>query len=152
MSTLAQIKANAQYVQQQFGPKSGLDNFGYNAPSIAYLDGFLTRQNQLVACNPQSIAKFTSLIGAFVGEAIIATYGGEWQEGDGAVRLRLAYGDHVHFLNPFQKVNNRILAGQEHNLESYFSMIREILENPEVPEEPAPPTPPVAKKPWWKVF
>lgn len=152
MATIDQIKSNAEYVQREFGPQSGLDGFGYNAQTMAYLDGFLTRQNRGVSANPQSITKFTSLIGAFVGEAIISTYGGEWQDSNGVVQIRIAHKDHVHFLNPFQKVHRRILVGIEHNLERYFVSVGEILENPTPPESALLPVQPEAKKPWWKVF
>ena len=81
MSTPPQIKTNSQWVIDNFGPQSGLSEFGYNAPSVSYLDTFIDRQGESFLATEQSTDRIVSMLGAFIGEAIIATYGGEWQQG-----------------------------------------------------------------------
>ena len=70
-----------------------------------------------------SINKFVSLLGAYLGETIIATYGGEWQETPNGIGIAVSTSSHVHFLQPFHKVHKRIVNGAEDNLSVYFNQL-----------------------------
>jgi hypothetical protein len=120
MSALPQVRANAALVVEKFGRQSGLDPFAYTPESIDYLDGFLERQRALVTASEASVNKFVSLLGAYLGECIIATYGGQWQESPEGLSISIRTATHYHVLRPFHKVYKRIANGSEDSLTFYF--------------------------------
>jgi hypothetical protein len=149
-----QIKKNAQWVIDNFGPQSGLPHFGYDAPSIAYLDTFIDRQGESFRASEQSTDRIVSLLGSFLGEAIIATYGGDWQQSDTGLCIVVQSGGQVHLTQPFHKVHKRLINGQEDSLHFYFAtFLPQVLSRPESGGS-QPTTPPDGgpKKPWWKIF
>jgi hypothetical protein len=154
MSAPTQIKKNAQWVIDNFGPESGVPQFGYNAQSVAYLDTFLDRQGESLRASDQSTDRIVSLLGSFLGEAIIASYGGNWQQSEAGIAIVLESGAQVHFVNPFHKILKRLTNGQEENLHAYFArFLPQVLSQPEA-GDPPPNSPPGGgpKKPWWKIF
>jgi len=54
MSAPPQVKKNAQWVIDNFGPESGLPQFGSDAQSVAYLDTFIERQGGSFRSSEQS--------------------------------------------------------------------------------------------------
>jgi hypothetical protein len=85
-----------------------------------------------------------SLLGAFLGEAIIATYGGAWQQSEQGLALSIQSGGQVHILQPFEKVHKRLTNGSEDSLHFYFAtFLPQVLAQPESSS---------SKKPWWKIF
>ena len=149
-----QIKKNAQWVIDNFGPQSGLAQFGYDAQSIAYLDAFIDRQGESFRASPQGIDRIVSLLGSFVGEAVIATYGGDWEQNDSGLSIVIRSSGQVHFVQPFQKIHKRLTNGQEDNLEFYFAtLLPQVLARPEPSgSQPSSPHDGGPKKPWWKIF
>ena len=144
MSAPPQIKKNAQWVIDNYGPQSGLPQFGYDPQSIAYLDEFIDRQGASFSSNEQSSDRIVSLLGAFLGEAIIATYGGAWQQSEQGLSLCIQSGGQVHILQPFHKVYKRLTNGPEDSLHFYFTnFLSQVVSQPQSGEE---------KKPWWKIF
>jgi hypothetical protein len=121
MSAFQQIRANAAWVADNFGKQSGIEPFAYTDESVAYLDDFLDRQADVVKASEGSVNKFVSLLGAYLGECIIAKYGGEWQESPQGLFIRIRSGKQHCILQPFQKVYKRIANGTEDNLASYFT-------------------------------
>src|SRR5262245_2349150 len=120
MAAPQEIKKNAQWVIDNFGPQSGLPHFGYDAQSVGYLDTFIDRQGMSFRSSEKSIERIISLLGAFVGEAIIATYGGEWQQRENGISVAVQSGGQMHFIQPFDKVHKRLINGKEENLRAYF--------------------------------
>lgn len=150
MSAPTQIQKNAQWVIDNFGPQSGLPQFGYDAQSVAYLDTFIDRQGESFRASEQSSDRIVSLLGAFVGEAIIATYGGEWQQGDDGLSIVVQSGGQVHFVRPFHKVHKRLTNGQEDSLHFYFStFLPQAFAQRQTSGSPPDGG---SKKPWWKIF
>ena len=143
MSAPHQIKQNAQWVIENFGPESGLPHFGYHADSVGYLDTFIDRQGASFRSSEQSTNKIVSLLGAFLGEAIIATYGGAWQQTADGLALVVERGTQHHILQPFHKVHKRLMNGPEESLRHYFCTLL-----PQVLSEPGG----SPKKPWWRPF
>jgi hypothetical protein len=120
-AALQQIRSNAAWVTENFGKQSGIVPFANTRESIGYLDEFLERQAALVTDSEASINKFVSLIGAYLGECIIAKYGGEWQESGQGVSIVIKTDSQHHFLQPFHKVYKRISNGMEDSLGVYFT-------------------------------
>jgi hypothetical protein len=142
MSAPPQIKQNAQWVIQNFGPESGLAKFGYDADSVGYLDTFIERQGASFRSSEQSTNKIVSLLGAFLGEAIIATYGGAWNQTADGLALEIKSGSQHHILQPFDKVHKRLINGPADSLHYYFAtFLPQVLGASEG-----------TRKPWWKPF
>lgn len=151
MPAPSQIKQNAQWVIDNFGPQSGLPQFGYNAQSVAYLDTFIDRQGESFRSSKQSTDRIMSMLGAFLGEAIIATYGGDWQQSDQGLALSIQSGGQVHILQPFHKVHKRLTGGPEDSLHLYFATFLPQVLSQSLSSNCSPPDG-GAKKPWWKLF
>jgi hypothetical protein len=121
MSQLQQVRANAAWVAEHFGRQSGIEPFACTPESVDYLDQFLERQEEIVQESMESTYRVVSLLGAYLGECIIAAYGGEWQEGPEGPAIVIRSGTGIHVLQPFQKVYKRIVNGAEDSLGFYFT-------------------------------
>jgi hypothetical protein len=119
--TLQQIRANAAWVVENIGKESGIEPFAYTAESVDYLEQFLVRQEAVVKASPLSINKYVHLLGAYLGECILANYGGEWQESPQGLAIFIQTKTRAHWLHPFHKVYKRITNGREDHLGYHFS-------------------------------
>lgn len=152
MSAITQIKSNAEWVRENFGPESGLADFGYNSKSVAYLDAVI---GQIAEARPdaQTLAKYVSLLGAFLGEALLACHGGRWVETDEFPVLQIERGEVVHVIQPFGKVQKRIVNGEADSLVFFIgAFVPGILAGNAAPEWNAAEYPASRNKPWWKVW
>lgn len=122
MSPLQQIRENAAWVAENLGKQSGIEPFAYTAESVDYLDQFLERQEAVVKASELSVNKFVHLLGAYLGECILANYGGDWQESPQGLAIFIRTKTQAHWLQPFHKVYKRIANGSEDNLGFYFSV------------------------------
>ncbi len=126
--TLQQIHQNAAWVAENIGKQSGIEPFAYTAESVDYLEQFLVRQEAMVKASQLGINKYVHLLGAYLGECILANYGGEWQESPQGLANLIRTKTRAHWFQPFHKVYERITGGSEHNLGFYFSkFIPEVL-------------------------
>ena len=132
-SQLDQIKANAKFVAERFGPQSEVSSFGCNTESVAYLDKFISRQIRTVRKDQQSQERFTGLFGSFLGECVVALYGGTWVESKDGIHIEVPGNGLVHFVQPFQKVSRRIQIGESESLENYFGNLLPAALGPPVP-------------------
>ncbi|MFI4862281.1 MAG: hypothetical protein ACIAXF_16575 [Phycisphaerales bacterium JB063] len=149
-----QITKNAQWVIDNFGPESGLSHFGYDAQSVAYLDTFLDNQGESFRANEQSADRIVSLLGAFVGEAIVATYGGDWQQSETSLSIAIETSGQIQIVQPFHKVHKRLMNGQQDSLHFYYATFLPQVLAQQGPSE-SPPSSSLEsgpKKPWWKIF
>jgi hypothetical protein len=121
--TLQQIRANAAWGVENFGKPSGIEPFAYTAESVEYLEQCLVRQEAVFKASELSINKYVHLLGAYLGECILANYGGEWQESPQGLAIFIQTKTQAHWLHPFHKVYNRITSGSEDNLGFYFSKL-----------------------------
>lgn len=105
---LAQIRANAALAVEEFRELSG-EGFGYDAPSVAWVEGFIERLRKRYGEGgvPGGVV---SVIGSYLGEAIIATAGGEWIDDAGGLGVQFANGDTAY---PFVKVQKQFDQGLE---------------------------------------
>lgn len=127
---LRRIQANAQLALEQLGPVSGLESFGYNAPSVEWLDGYIERQRENNP-TPDFIRNLSSVLGCFLGECIIRTYGGHWSD-DKEYGLCVEFDAEDAMLNavfPFAKVQKQFengIAGGD-SIYSLFNTIPVLL-------------------------
>lgn len=109
---LAQIRANAAFAVEEFRGLCGAA-FGFDAPSVAWVEGYIERMR--VRYGDDGVpGGLVSVLGSYLGEAIIASAGGDWVEDeDGRLGVRFASGDTAY---PFAKVRKQFdegLAGAE---------------------------------------
>jgi len=117
---LAMIRANAALAIEEFQALSGAD-FGYDAPSVAWVEGFVERMRKRYS-EDGAPSGMVSVIGSYLGEAIISGTGGEWIEDDaGGLGVRFENGDTAY---PFVKVQKQFddgLAGGE-SIASFYNV------------------------------
>lgn len=68
MTTQEMIRANAELVLGQLGQASGLEDFGYNAESVAWLDGFIERQRVRPDLDQTAAERMSQTLGSYLGE------------------------------------------------------------------------------------
>lgn len=116
------IRENARTVIERFRPLSNLGaKFGYNHDSVAWVEGFLERQHQTeIAATDVEI--LVQLVGSYLGECIIRTYGGVWRERDGTWGV---FFDELNAAFPFDKVRKQLENGVEggDSILSFFEVI-----------------------------
>jgi hypothetical protein len=113
------IKANAELVLRQLGPLSGID-FGYNAQSVAWVDGFIENQRIRPDLDNNAIHGLVNTLGSFLGECIIHNFGGNWQKKDGEWCISF---DEKNAAYPFNTVRKQFANGQENSIKKFFDLI-----------------------------
>jgi hypothetical protein len=103
-----------------------------NIESIAYRDGFITRQIDTIKKNPQSTERFISLFGASLGECIVSTYKGTWVITDKRIFIEVNANGKLNIVPPFQKVAKRILNGEDDGLVVYFPDLLPLALAPQI--------------------
>ncbi len=116
---LSKIRANAAMAVERFRELSGA-SFGFDASSVGWVEGFIDRTRPQVG--EEGAAGLVSVIGSYLGEAIIANTGGTWGEDDvGGLGVRFANGDTVY---PFAKAWKQFEGGVDggESILSFYTM------------------------------
>ena len=103
----AQFKRLARDLIDTFSREMNV-NLAYDEQSLEYLDGYIARMRERMGGQYSGTVNF---IGSFLGECIIANFGGQWKQSD-----KGAWG--VYFENntaafPFTKVQKAFAKGGE---------------------------------------
>ncbi|HEX2842755.1 hypothetical protein [Hyphomicrobium sp.] len=115
---LEKIRANAAFAIEEFR-EAAEKQIGYDADSVAWVEGFVERARERYAESgvPSGLV---SVIGSYLGEAIIAETGGQWtQDDEGRLAIQFPNQDAVY---PFAKVEKQFdqgVAGGESILSFY---------------------------------
>jgi hypothetical protein len=145
MTPQEKIRANAETVVERLQEASGLENFGYNAESVAWLDGFIERQRLRPEFGSEEAAeRMTQTLGSFVGECVISCYGGAWREMEGSWAVDFGGGNAAF---PFNKVRKHFANGGGDSVLGWFNSIPALFVRQQAGE---PPEEPPKKRPWWK--
>jgi hypothetical protein len=104
----AMIRANAALAIAEFGKMSGME-FGCDEGSVRWVEGFIEDMRE----REERVDSLVSVIGCYLGEAIIAKAGGQWIEDDaGRLGVRFATGDTIYPFTKVQKLfDNGLKAG-----------------------------------------
>jgi hypothetical protein len=132
MTPLEAIHANAQLVLEQLGPISGLgEQFGYNLESLQYVEGFIERQRTRAGVDEATIDRWVQVLGSFLGECVIHTYGGEWRENQGRWGIFFSEANDRNAAFPFAKVQKQFANGLESgdSIVSFFRVLPVILKD-----------------------
>eukprot|EP00471_Norrisiella_sphaerica_P008702 CAMPEP_0184493824 /NCGR_PEP_ID=MMETSP0113_2-20130426/27040_1 /TAXON_ID=91329 /ORGANISM="Norrisiella sphaerica, Strain BC52" /LENGTH=112 /DNA_ID=CAMNT_0026879269 /DNA_START=385 /DNA_END=723 /DNA_ORIENTATION=- len=96
--------------------------FAFDVESVGKIDEMIDR-NRRTWMREGSGQRMMNMFGAYLGEAVINEYGGDWVEGYG-VEIEQGF-----VVNPFVIVGKRIANGiEEESCATYFSMIAGQLE------------------------
>jgi hypothetical protein len=105
--TLSQIAHNRDFAIAEFGQLVEF-RFGLDRNSVAWVEGFIERQR--VGGNATPGGGLHSVLGSYLGEAIIAATGGRWAEDANGIGVLFANGDMCF---PFAKVAKQMENGLE---------------------------------------
>lgn len=95
----------------------------FDRTSVAWTDEFIERLRP--AIDETLLDGLSSSIGAFLGECIRASYGGEWRQSeDGAWGV---YFDDMNAAYPFAKVQKQLKNGREDSILSFYEVIPIVL-------------------------
>ncbi len=130
-NNLAQeLKSLADNVKEKF-------NINYNEEGVKHVEDYINNNRQNFT--PETRDRIIWNLGAFLGECIIANYGGTWQQD----KELNSIGIHFNELNkafPISKVAKQIENGPEDSILSFYRMIPVVFKLNEPP------------KPWWKFW
>lgn len=114
---ISNIKSNASMVMARLGKVAGKE-LDYSSESVKWVDGFIERNRS------GDTGKLVSVLGSYLGEAIIQNYGGSWVSIKGAPSVRI---NEKVVTFPFGKVQKQFLNGSEDSIYHYFVTIEEML-------------------------
>ena len=114
-----QIKRNAELVIRQMTRVCGFA-FGYDARSVAWLDGYIERQRARADITRELTDGLVNVFGSYLGECIIRSYGGYWENVEGHWRVSF---DEKNSAYPFAKVAKQFDNGPEDSIKSFFEVI-----------------------------
>lgn len=95
-------------------------DLGFNELSLIWVDEQIERIREHV--NPDT-SPIVDRIGAFLGETIIATYGGDWEKAsDGTMGVRI---NPEFWVNPILKTYKHFVYGKSDSIYDFFSVLTE---------------------------
>ena len=105
---LAAIKANVDFAIAEFGKLTDVP-FGLDKSSVEWVEGYIERMRRRMSEPPAS--GLVSVLGSFLGQAIIAATDGQWNEDPAhGIGIKFASGD---WCFPFAKVKKQFEEGLE---------------------------------------
>jgi hypothetical protein len=116
------IRANAEMVLASARDDLGHD-IGYDAEGVRWLDGFIQRRHDGggVGDDPSGL---TNTLGSFLGECIVRSYNGRWQETEHGWAV-IVDGNLAVF--PFNKVHKHLVEGAVDSVLSLFKGVPALI-------------------------
>ena len=123
LSIPEKLRHNAELVISVGRDRLGVE-LAFDHAGVQWVDGYIERLRESfpVEKRPAIIDR----LGAFVGECIISTYGGEWVEQDGSWGVQVSPS---LWACPFAKIDKQFENGPEDSVESFFTAIPIINEH-----------------------
>jgi len=118
------IRANAASIVSACRPLTDFE-FNYSAGSVKWLDSYLEKI-RTQRLNDAERDQLVSNIGSYLGEAIIATYGGAWSQDEFGWHIRF---DEKNRAYPFTKVAKQLHNGSEDSIFGFYSSIALLILN-----------------------
>lgn len=120
-----EYKAIAAKAVATFRDELGVE-LKYDKQSIEWLDGFINRVGPEL--EKESVPGLATVLGAYLGETIIATYGGAWAyfEQFDQWGIRFENGDGAF---PISKVYKQLEDGAFDSILSFFTMLPKICDH-----------------------
>ena len=115
-----QIKDLAQKLVSTLSERLGVQ-LRYDRASVEWVDGYIERVR--LNLDESSIVGLTTSIGSFLGECVIANYGGQWRESEGSWGVFFSDSNDRSAAFPFNKVRKQLLNGAEDSILSFYDVI-----------------------------
>lgn len=113
--TLHGIRANAEMAVEEFRKLEGA-HFGLDAASVTWVDGYIERMR----VRTEAIDGLTSVLGSYLGEAIVAATDGRWAKHEnGDIGILFGSDD---WCFPFAKVAKQFANGAEDSIASFYGV------------------------------
>ena len=116
-SSLGKIRENAELVISTI-LKGYRIQLTYDLAGIQWMDGYLDRLHMNFP--PDKRSGPVEVLGSFVGECIISTYGGVWIRKDTGLGIQI---NERVWVAPFNKVYKQLENGPEDSVASFFTLI-----------------------------
>jgi len=95
---------------------------GYDEAGVRWLDGYIKGQHD--QGDPKNLDGLVNTLGAYLGECIVHSFGGEWANIDGSWGIRF---DERNAAFPFAKVRKQLENGAGDSVLSFFALIPAVL-------------------------
>lgn len=121
-----QLRGNADVtvstVREHFDVALTFDRAG-----VEWVDGYINRNRERILSDDDELVATINVLAAFIGEAIIRTFGGAWveKEGEWCVQVNEAI-----WACPFAKVEKQFENGPTESVAGYFTLIPTLLALP----------------------
>jgi len=140
------ILANAELVRSVAQEELDIDA-SYDEAGVRWLDQYIERQRD--AASESTKERLPNTLGAYLGECIRQSFGGEWiedQEGGWAVQItpRLS-------VFPFNKVRKQLAQAQGDSVLGLYTSIPALLRRPDAAPQ-ASAAAASGQRPWWKLW
>jgi len=134
-----QIRSNAELVRTVAQKSLGVDA-GFDEDGVRWLDQYIDGQRE--AATEEVKDRLPNTLGAFLGECIRQTFGGQWiqEEMGWAVKI-----NEKLTLYPFNKVRKQLSNPEGDSVLSLFTTIPALLQRTSTATA-------AAKQPWWKIW
>jgi len=121
-----EFKRLARLVIDTFPSEAGLI-LRYDEQSMEYLDGYISRNRAAIQKTDGQYQGAVNMIGSFLGEAVIANFGGQWKQSEtGAWGV---YFDDKNAVFPFVKVAKAFgPEGEFDSIASFYSLSKLLQE------------------------
>lgn len=119
---IGQIRANAALVVETFASTTDF-TFGFDSRSVEWLDGYVNRI-RTGEWSEDQIDQLVSNFGSYLGEAIVAAYGGAWAQDEHGWHIRF---DEPNRAYPFAKMAKQLKNGPEDSIFSFYSAIGAVF-------------------------
>jgi hypothetical protein len=96
----------------------------YDEGSVEWADGYIGRVRPSVSA--ESVESISSLIGSFLGECVIANYGGQWRETENGTGVCF---DGSNCVFPFAKVQKHFLHGEGDSILGFYKTIGVVFKD-----------------------
>jgi hypothetical protein len=113
--TAATLRETAERFLQVIRDNGGPEEYGEDA--VAFVDRFVNGARPLDA---ELMDQYVALVGAVLGESLIAVHGGAWERAAGVWKVRTAAGDELF---PFARAREQIDNGEESSILAYFQAV-----------------------------
>ena len=119
-----EYKAEAEKVVAAMRDQLGVE-LNYDKESVAWLEGYIDRiRPQLTN---ESYSGLATALGAYLGESIIATYGGSWDYFEEQDQWGIRLGEKSAAF-PFSKVHKQLKDGEFESILSFFTILPRIID------------------------
>lgn len=115
-----QIKEAAQVFVATCAERLGV-SLKYDRQSLQWVNDFIERVR--LELDEASIDGLVYWIGSFLGECVVANYGGEWRESEGTWGVFFSEENDKSAAFPFNRVRKQLLNGAGDSILSFYDVI-----------------------------